>query len=376
MKKTVTSLVVVVSAWVLQAQITITSVDMFNAPGQYYRAHVSTNALDVAQLIGHAGGPQAWDFANLPYDYDARFDYLDAKQTDYAALFPEAVLAERKTIEGTNKVTWLFFSIQSGKGRVVYGFYDPDFSPDMPAGVFDPPMIDFPERIKYGDSWSAATEFLTTIGVPETGGGGSITPGFGGLNIGRSVGFALEGEDFGIPAKVQYTVLESKADAYGFMTLPDRTFVECLRVNELSQYDILIDFDFSGNYQKVETYFVRTFYWLAKDRGIVAQITSQPSATPPPDTFATAFNVMVQFETNHPTGSHEPLPITDLRITPGRNQIMLHWTPPLNANQFRVEWTERLGPQAQWQTWTTTTNNFVIIPMDTPSKFFRVESLP
>ncbi len=85
---------------------------------------------------------------------------------------------------------------------------------------------------------------------------------------------------------------------------------------------------------------------------------------------------MVQFETNHPTGSHEPLPITDLRITPGRNQIMLHWTPPLNANQFRVEWTERLGPQAQWQTFTTTTNNFVIIPMDTPSKFFRVESLP
>ena len=86
MKKTLASLAIVASIGSLQAQITITSFDMFNAPGQYYRAHVTTNALDVAQLVGHAGGPQAWDFANLPYDYDARFDYLNAQQTDYAAL--------------------------------------------------------------------------------------------------------------------------------------------------------------------------------------------------------------------------------------------------------------------------------------------------
>jgi len=357
-------------AGLLQAQepITVTSFDMFNATGQYYRAYVATNVDNVSTLLGQSGGPRAWNFSQGPTNYTARFDYVAPSESGLDALFPEATLAERKTVEETGKTSWLFLKQEPGTGRINYGFHDPDFSPDMPTSVFDPPIVDFPENITYGSSWSVSTEFLTSIGAPDIG----FDIGLGGTALNA---LPAPQDDFGIPAKIIYSA-DSKADAYGYVTLPKLGFMECLRINELATYEIQIDFDFTGNYQTVGVYFVRSLYWLAKDRGIVAQVVSQQSGTPPSDAFSTAAVIMRQFENNHPEGSRDPLPVADLQITPGQDQVMLHWTPPLNAASFRVESTESLGDPSSWTLVTTTTNNFLIVPTEGPWRFFRIVSLP
>src|SRR5271165_5905387 len=65
-----------------QAQITITSADMFNQVGQYYRAYANntTNTVAVSSMLGTTGGPQAWDFRTGPQDVTYRFDYTAANQ--------------------------------------------------------------------------------------------------------------------------------------------------------------------------------------------------------------------------------------------------------------------------------------------------------
>lgn len=374
MKRSILALFLIVTFWNLRSQITISSLDMFYEPGQFYTARVTTNNVDLGAILGNPGGPQAWHFSNLPWDYIARFDYIDAKATPYAVLFPDAQLAERKTIHGSSKEMWLFLTQKIGTGRIIYGFYDtaPETFGTKEA-IFDPPIIDFRESITYGDSWSAYTRFLTSIKIPDIPDlGFDLWDMF--LNP-SSIRLEPKQDEFGIPARITYTA-QYTVDAYGYITLPDRSFAECLRVNELAQWDIEIDFDFSGNFQLVQTSFVRTYYWLAKNRGIVAQITSTESASPPPEKFSTAAAIMIQLETNHPESSDLPFPVTDLHITVGKNQILLTWTKPVNTRRFRIEWTENLSPDLQWKELQTTTNNFLTVPLDTKTKFFRVVSLP
>jgi hypothetical protein len=77
----------------LAAQTTITSPDMFNQPGQYYRAYAnSTNnsSVSVNGMIGSAGAGQFWDFTTGPSDVIYRFDYLAASNTPYGAAFVAA----------------------------------------------------------------------------------------------------------------------------------------------------------------------------------------------------------------------------------------------------------------------------------------------
>ena len=123
---------------------------------------------------------------------------------------------------------------------------------------------------------------------------------------------------------------------------------------------------------------MRNFYWLAKDRGIVVQMSSKQSSTPPPNEFPTAAQFIRMFETNHPEGSRDPQPVTDLRVTPGKGQLLLSWTKPLNATSFRVEFTAALGADADWQELATTSDNFALDTFDGThaARYYRVVSLP
>jgi hypothetical protein len=363
MKRILPAFLVMTGLMSLRAQITINSLDMFYAPGQYYRSYAADGEVSVQGLLGTADSddPQNWNFAIGPEDAIFRFDYLDpAEVGSIGALFPDAQLVERKRVEnGTVEDAFLFLDQQIGRGRVTYGFYDPGVVGPLgmgdPAGIFDPELLDFPESISLGKTWSGSTTFLNTLAGVS-------------------------------PLRVTYTA-SAVADAYGIITLPRMGFMECLRVNELvhTLWEVewpdggggLEESDTGGGFTPVAEYYLRNIYWMAKDRGIVVQITSKQSGTPPPDEFAIAAQFVRMFETNHPEGSNDPWPVTDLSITPGQSQMLLGWTKPLNANSFRVEYATALGPEAEWTTLTTTSSNFALDDrVAQVARYYRVVSLP
>src|SRR4029434_509458 len=77
----------------LQAQVSITASDMFNQPGQYYKAYANaTNhtSVSVSAMLRNTGGPQLWDFTSGPSDVIYRFDYLAATNAPHSADFVAA----------------------------------------------------------------------------------------------------------------------------------------------------------------------------------------------------------------------------------------------------------------------------------------------
>jgi hypothetical protein len=339
------------------AQITIVAGDMFNHVGQYYRAYANAADVNVSGLLGSTGGPQAWDFTAGPQDLIYRFDYLAPSAAPDAALFPDATFVERKTVEGTGQTAFMYLAQVPGKGRMNYGFYDPEFSSTFPASLFLPGINDFPETIGLGDSWTASTMFETEIVVidpdPDEGGG------------------------FGIPARITYTAT-ARADAFGILNQPGIGFGDCLRVNELSQYDTAVDIMGDGNYQSVDVQFVRNFYFLRKGYGIAVQVTSRQQATPPPDNFAMAAAVVRMFETNHGQGGDDQVQIKDFRITLGKDQALLQWSRAAGIATYRVDYSTNLAAaNGGWRELQTTSANFVIDAgtKDAPVRFYRVVGL-
>ncbi len=343
-----------------RAQITLNASDMFNQPGQYYRAYANAGDVDVNGRLGQTGGPQAWVFLTGPTDRVYRFDYLPVSETGYAEEFPNARFAERKTDESSGAVAYLFLAQVAGQGRINYGFVDPAFSETHPVSPFLPPIRDFPETISYGDQWTVTTTFESEIAIPdiedpEDPGGGS----------------------FSIPTLITYTAT-ARADAYGVVNQPGIGFGECLRVNELAQYDIAVDLGLGEGFQTVSTQFIRTYYWLRKGRGIAVQISSKQSDLPPPEDFPVAAQFVRMFETNHPEGIEEPPSIRGLHLSLGPQGALLTWDRASGVSTYRVEYAPQAG--AAWQPLTTTTGNFVIDAgagkPEAPVRLYRVVGLP
>lgn len=332
-----------------QAPIAINASDMFNQVGQYYRGHANVGDVDVGGRLGTLGGPQAWDFTTGPEDRIFRFDYVAPTEGGLEATFPAAAFAERKTDESDGSQAWMYLRQQPGQGRINYGFHDPAFSDSQPTSPFTPPIVDFPEVINFGDAWTANTTFDSEISLPDIGGDA----------------FSVDEEDpggggFAIPIRVTYSS-SAKADAYGLISLPGSLgFGNCLRVNELSQWDIAADLGLGEGYQTISTQFTRNYYWLRNGRGIVVQITSKQGDVQPQDEFPLAAAFVRMFETNHPDGVVEVPTIKGFKLTLSAEGGLLTWTKASGVTSYRVEYTTDLANPASWQVLSTTSANFAL----------------
>lgn len=357
-----------------RGQTIITAEDMFNKVGQYYKAYANTKDYVLAGELGKAGTNQFWNFTKGPTNDIYRFDYVGVNEGGFGKDFPQAKFAERKTEQGDGSQAWLFLEQASGRGRVVYGFYEPKFPSILgssnPSHPLDPPIVDFPETIRYGDAWEASTSYRTDIILSDsepdpddpTGGGGT----------------------FGIPIRVVRNSA-AKVDAYGIINLPGIGFGDALRVNELVEQVTEADLFGEGSFETVSTDYIRNLYWLRKDRGIVAQITSRQQSTQPSDEFTTAAAFIRMFETNHgeSTVAVPPPPegITGFTITMGQGlvrQALLNWNTHPRAFSYKVEYTSDPSKPESWITLQTTQSNHLLDTTVSGAsvRFYRITGVP
>jgi hypothetical protein len=352
------------------AQVTITSDDMFNAPGQYFLSY--SNPFDPTSLSpvpyptgnaqGSSGPNQIWDFSQGPTNIVYRFDYLSPTNVDQviSTNFPQAMLVEKQTDQATGDSQYLFFSMIPGVGRQVYGFYadNPLFDPN---NVFATPIVDFPSQIMYGQEWTTVATWVNNVS-----GSDPTDPSSGGFSLAEQV----------------TQTSDLKVDAWGTVNLPDELngFGQALRVNEAVTIDVSTD-DGSGNFQHVETDYARNFYWLMPGRGIVAAIASTQSGTPPPDNFSTATQFWRMFNTNKKPstngGCTTPDAVSNLKIKFNSGQVLLSWTKANCATQYQVQYSTSPTDAASWKTLNTVTNQ--VLALDNPGqdrfRFYRVVSL-
>lgn len=352
------AILILLLAFCTRAQVTITSADMFNQPGQYYLAFANdgTNTTAVSGLLGTPGGPQAWDFSTGPQDVTNRFDYMPAANgiggDDFVAM--GATVAEKKVdLSDINNPSFLYFRQDAVLGRIDYGFYDPGFSPSQPQNVFTNGLQDFPATIRYGDSWQGSTVFDSVYSLPDFG-------------------------DF--PLQVKYTST-ARVDAYGVVILPTLGFLNCLRVHEAVQYDFLLDFGDGGGLVSIGSQGLLNYYWLCPGHGIAVQVTSGQTSdgSPPPDDLpGGAAKLVRMFQTNHESsGNTNTTPsIRNLTCTLGGAGALIKWTLSPSLTHYTVQYATNLAVPPSWVTLQTVTNNYVIDfaggSKSAPTRLYRV----
>jgi len=341
-------------------QITITTKDMFTKEGQYYKmysnfvGHFSEapqEEVDVFDYIGEAGEDQVWDFREGPEDELIQFDYVKPSAIDTDVVFEGATLVERATYDSTGKQKSLFVDLKPGVGRYVYGFHDESIDEETPAIPFSGRLLDFPAVIQYDDEWKASTsyEYVT-----------------------RS-----ELLDFDSPTKIVYES-EMKVDAYGIIMLPGLGFHDCLRINEVVKNVAFVKIPgVIDDWQEAITQFTRNYYWLSKDMGIVAQISSYPDSVPPADEFSVASALWRQFENNHgkSTETAQSVEGLELSLDPNKKRILLSWKKAENTVEYLVQYSDTLGADS-WRELKKTTGNFVLDDISSEKhRFYRIVSL-
>jgi hypothetical protein len=351
-------------------QTTITSADMFNETGLWYTAYANdyqpsdpSSSFPVANVMGSKGASQFWDFTTGPTNKMIRYDYLDPVAVPEAVDFPNAKIVERKSVNDTNEIGFLMFEQVQGLGRRVYGFYDAAFSPDTPSNVFNTPIVDFPDQIDYGDTWTTSTSFTTSIAV-------GIPPELGDLSDGETIE--------SIPAQLTFSSTFT-VDAWGTVDLPKLSFGDALRVNEEQTISVAVDLEGQGQYEHIEDDYTRNYYWLQPGHGIVAQLNSVQSTSAPPEKFDRATAFLRMFKTNKKAvaGCTDPIPVNDLKLSINSDgKVLLKWTKPQCAKQFRVEYTS--NPTGAWnQLGDVTANGFMLdeTAKQDSARFYRVISL-
>ena len=344
-------------------QITITAKDMFSKEGQYYKMYsnfvghfsdATREEVDVFEYIGEAGEDQAWDFREGPEEEVIRFDYVRPGEIDTDVKFEGATIVERATFDSSGKQKSMFLDVSAARGRDVYGFYDDSIDEENPAIPFSTRLNDFPAVINFGDSWNANTtfEFVTRQSMFELG--------------------TIEA-----PTKLVYQS-EMVVDGHGIIILPGLGFHDCLRVNELVQYDTFITIPgLIDDWQKASTDYVRNYYWLSKDMGIVAQISSVQDTVPLPDEFSAASAMWRQFENNHGETSVVPQAVEGLEISLDvkGGRVLLSWEKAENTVEYMVQYSEDLAVNG-WRDLKKTTGNFALDDISSKtSRFYRIVSL-
>ena len=123
--------------------------------------------------------------------------------------------------------------------------------------------------------------------------------------------------------------------------------------------------------------YVRNYYWLAKDMGIVAQITSTQDTAPITDDFTAATAIWRQFENNHGKSSDEAEPVEGLEVTldPKGNRVLLSWKKAENAVAYMVQYTDNLVAN-NWKDLKETSGNFALDSISSKKqRFYRIVSL-
>ena len=298
----------------LEAQITITSEDMYNQPGEYYRAYSNVppglfrSPVIVAGMMGGKGGPNFWDFTEGPADEIYRYDYVTKENTIIWNDFPDATFAERGIKESEpGNPAWILMDQVPNLGRKVFGFWIINDQFDEPSSPFTLPIVDFPAQINYGDSWTTSAEYRNSFGS--------------------------------IPMLIN-EVKSFDVDAFGFIELPELGVFECIRINSVKDVSIAFDIQQTGTFTNAGRQFVRTYYWLVPGKGIAAQMTSEQSGNPVSEQFNQASLFQRMFETNkapRDAGCQEAAPVSGLDIVFQPNLVRLKWDEADCAQNYRVQ---------------------------------------
>ena len=342
-----------------QAQIIITSKDMFSDEGHYYKMysnfvqqHSSDDTfeeVDASEYIGSEGGDQVWDFREGPEDEEIQFDYINPNEIDTNVEFEGATIAERATFKSSDVQKSLFLDMKKGVGRYVYGFHDPAVDEETPSVVFSGRLLDFPAVIKYEDEWKASTSYEIKV---------------------KSLGLV-------VPTKLVYES-SMKVDAHGIAILPNFGFHDCLRINELVKYDQFVKIPGLGDdWMNAGSVYVRNYYWLSKDMGIVAQITSTQDTAPIPEDFTAATAIWRQFENNHGESNNSVEPVEGLEINydPKGSRVLLSWEKAENAVAYLIQYNDNFS-ENDWKDLKETSGNFALDSISSEKqRFYRVVSL-
>jgi hypothetical protein len=240
------------------AQVTITTADLQYDIGQSYSMYNIPSPHGVIGMTGLQGGPHVFDFSSGNTSVEWTFDYVDVTDGGHQADFPSATIAEKRvSAEGS---AWMYMDFQAGIGRVNYGFYDEVGLPESPSVPFNPSIVDFPTHISYQSFFSGATNFdVTSSGVT--------------MNI-----------DY------EYTGF---VDGYGTVVLPDSLDeLNCIQVNYEEKYT----YYWMG--VPIQYSYLRSYYYIAEDVGIVAIITSREEDAPVPNNFNIANTIARLFESS------------------------------------------------------------------------------
>jgi len=183
--------------------------------------------------------------------------------------------------------------------------------------------------------------------------------------------------DFDSPTKIVYES-EMKVDAYGIIMLPGLGFHDCLRINEVVKNVAFVKIPgVIDDWQEAITQFTRNYYWLSKDMGIVAQISSYPDSVPPADEFSVASALWRQFENNHgkSTETAQSVEGLELSLDPNKKRILLSWKKAENTVEYLVQYSDTLGADS-WRELKKTTGNFVLDDISSEKhRFYRIVSL-
>lgn len=267
--------------------------------------------VDVSGRIGGEGGPQHWDFTTGPVDNRYRQEVIDPASSGVDGGFPEAMLAEESVFQSNGEPSWSFYNLTED-GRELHGFYRmAAFT--SPTTAFEPPFVDFPATMRLGDRWNVEASYDSEISVV----------GQGTFDVANEVAAALE------------------IDAFGTLALPGFGEVEVIRLEEFSTTTSVADV--AGTPVPVGTVFVRSYYWLSPQFGIVAQISSPAATEEPAEAFASGRFLRLESFT-----APVPETVVDLRVARSGPALVLTWGATGDPEGFAVETSADLS-EGSWR---------------------------
>jgi predicted outer membrane repeat protein len=254
--KTISYLLLLISISI--SQITINVNDIQYPEGGSYKMYNIPSPQGVIGLTGIQQGPHVFDFSNGVITDTVAIEYVNINDGGHGASFQNATIAERKSTD--NNFVWMYLDFNENAGRTNYGFYDEVGVPDSPNVPFNPPIVDFPNNLTYQSYFTGTTNFDVSMSGTE-------------INI-----------DYEFTGFV---------DAYGTIVLPNGMGEHnCIQVNYEEQYT----YNFMGT--PIQYSYLRSYYYIAEDLGIVAIIASVEDDAPVPNNFNIANSFARMYESS------------------------------------------------------------------------------